>query len=124
MSVDLGFETIGNATITAFDSGKPVLSTDPWIFGQPYFGSWTHKYEIPKNQIDNVYSSKFIWLSHGHPDHLDVESLKLIKNSKILVPDHFGERIFNDLKHLGFNVSIIKSNSWIQLSENINIKSF
>ena len=26
----IGFETIGNATITIFDD-KPVLTTDPWI---------------------------------------------------------------------------------------------
>ena len=36
----LGFETVGNATLTVFDD-KPVLSTDPWIDGNPYFGSWT-----------------------------------------------------------------------------------
>ena len=40
----LGFETIGNATLTVFD-GKPVLSTDPWLDGKPYFGSWTHAYK-------------------------------------------------------------------------------
>ena len=31
MSVDLGFETIGNATSTVFDNSIPVLTTDPWI---------------------------------------------------------------------------------------------
>ena len=41
----LGFETVGNATLTVFDD-KPVLSTDPWIDGNPYFGSWTHPYKI------------------------------------------------------------------------------
>jgi hypothetical protein len=42
----LGFETIGNATITAFDD-TPVITTDPWINGKPYFGSWSHAYQIP-----------------------------------------------------------------------------
>ena len=45
----LGFETIGNATITVFDN-QPMLSTDPWLNGNPYFGSWTHSYKIPKEQ--------------------------------------------------------------------------
>ena len=40
MSVELGFETIGNATCTVFDEGKPILTTDPWIEDFPYFGSW------------------------------------------------------------------------------------
>ena len=45
----LGFETIGNATLTVFDE-LPILVTDPWINGKPYFGSWDHKYKIPKLQ--------------------------------------------------------------------------
>ena len=44
----IGFETIGNATVTVFDD-FPVLSTDPWIDGNPYFGSWTHKAKIPED---------------------------------------------------------------------------
>ena len=48
MSVDLGFETIGNATCTVFDNSIPVLTTDPWIVGKQYFGSWNHRFRIPK----------------------------------------------------------------------------
>ena len=51
----IGFETI-NATITAFDD-VPILTTDPWIKGKPYFGSWSHVYDIPKEQLDNIYKS-------------------------------------------------------------------
>ena len=50
----IGFQTIGNATLTAFDGGKSILSTDPWIDGNPYFGSWGHKYQIPKEQVNNI----------------------------------------------------------------------
>ena len=78
----IGFETIGNATLTVFDD-KPVLSTDPWVYGSPYFGSWGHKYLIPSEQITNIQNSKYIWLSHGHPDHIDYNSFKLFKNSII-----------------------------------------
>ena len=40
----IGFETIGNATITVFDD-KPILVTDPWVSGNPYFGSWGPNYQ-------------------------------------------------------------------------------
>ena len=30
----LGFETIGNATVTVIDD-IPVLTTDPWLYGNP-----------------------------------------------------------------------------------------
>ena len=49
----IGFETIGNATLTVFD-GNPVLTTDPWLDGKPYFGSWKHAYDIPKQQRENI----------------------------------------------------------------------
>ena len=37
----------------------PVLTTDPWINGKPYFGSWSHAYEIPKEQLNNILVSNF-----------------------------------------------------------------
>ena len=55
----IGFETIGNATVTVFDE-KPMLSTDPWVHGNPYFGSWGHKFVIPKEQFDNINNSKYL----------------------------------------------------------------
>ena len=81
----IGFETIGNATVTVFDGLENVLTTDPWINGNPYFGSWGHKYSIPKEQKENILSAKYIWLSHGHPDHIDSASLRLNKRKKFFL---------------------------------------
>ena len=118
----LGFETIGNATITVFDD-NPVLTTDPWIYGKPYFGSWGHKYKIPKIQLENIKKSKFIWLSHGHPDHIDPDSLQLFKDKIILIPEHYGNRIFNDLSK-DFQCIKVKNDQWFEISSNVRIKSF
>ena len=118
----IGFETTGNATITVFDD-IPVLTTDPWINGKPYFGSWSHAYEIPKEQLNNILVSKYIWLSHGHPDHIDPDSLDLFKEKILLIPDHYGDRIFNDLSK-NYKCEKIKSNVWFEVSKNIRIKSF
>jgi hypothetical protein len=118
----LGFETIGNATITVFDD-NPILTTDPWIDGKPYFGSWCHKYKIPKEQLDNIKNSKYVWLSHGHPDHIDPESLHILKNKKVLIADHYGDRIFKELSK-DYDCIKVKSNEWFELSKNIKIKSF
>ena len=118
----IGFETIGNATLTVFDD-SPVLSTDPWVFGSPYFGSWGHKFIIPDDQINNIQKSKYIWLSHGHPDHIDYSSFKLFNNSTILVPDHYGDRIYNYFSK-NYKCIKVKSNEWFQISKNVRIKSF
>lgn len=118
----IGFETIGNATVTIFDN-KPVLTTDPWVYGNPYFGSWGHKYKIPNEQIQNIEKSKFIFLSHGHPDHIDPDSFKIFENKTLILADHFGDRIYNDLKKK-FHCIKLKSNTWFELSRNIRIKTF
>lgn len=118
----IGFETIGNATLTLFDD-EPIMTTDPWVFGNPYFGSWGHKYHIPNEQLNNIKKCKFIWLSHGHPDHIDPDSFSLFKGKTILLADHFNKRILNDLSK-EYNCIELKSNRWFEISKNIRIKSF
>ncbi len=118
----IGFETIGNATITVFDE-KPVLVTDPWIEGNPYFGSWAHKYQIPAQQLENIKNAKYVWVSHGHPDHIDPDSLNIFKDKTFLIASHYGDRIYNDLKK-NYKVIKLKNNSWFELSKNIRVKTF
>ena len=45
----IGVQTIGNATLVAYDE-SPIISTDPWMGGDhyAYFGSWHLPYEIPE----------------------------------------------------------------------------
>lgn len=91
----LGFETIGNATLIVFD-GRPVLATDPWIAGSAYFGSWGRSHSIPPEQMAAIRGAEYVWFSHGHPDHLNSESLALLRDRRILLPAHFGGRIRRD----------------------------
>jgi len=118
----IGFETIGNATLICFDT-DPVLVTDPWVDGEPYFGSWSHLYEIPHAQRDAILRSRYVWLSHGHPDHASGPSLDLLADKTILLPDHVGHRMRDDLTGLGFAVEVLPERSWRQLSDNVRVMS-
>jgi hypothetical protein len=120
--MELGFETIGNATLICHDR-RPVLVTDPWIKGSAYFGSWVLSHQIPDEQINSIEHCEFIWISHGHPDHLSAESLQVLNKKKILIPDHVGGLIFNWLKEEGYDVHILKDKVWTKLSDRINILS-
>ena len=51
--MDLGFQTIGNATTILYDGG-PQLATDTWVLGSAYFGSWTHQHVIPEEQMEAI----------------------------------------------------------------------
>ena len=118
--MDLGFETIGNAILIAHDA-RPVLAADPWISGSAYFGSWTRAHEIPAEQLETIKNCEYIWVSHGHPDHLSIPSLNLLKDKKILLADHVGGRIAKDLRGLGFNVTVLRDREWTNLSPRINV---
>jgi len=118
--MDLGFETIGNATLICHDRG-PVLATDPWLEGSAYFGSWGLSHEIPERQLANVCDCKFLWISHGHPDHLSLPSLEKLKDKEILLPDHYGGRIHEGLKELGYRVRVLSDGVWTQLSDRMRV---
>ena len=118
----IGFETIGNATLICYED-RPVLATDPWFAGPAYFGSWILSHQVPSEQIEAIRNCEFIWLSHGHPDHLSSESLEQLRHSKFLIADHVGARIYKDLVEAGFEVSILPDRKWVDLSESIRIMS-
>ena len=90
--MELGFETIGNATLIVHDR-EPLLATDPWVRGSAYFGSWGLSHEIPPEQDAAILAAPAVWFSHGHPDHLNPSSLPLFRDRRILLPDHVGGRI-------------------------------
>lgn len=120
--MELGFETIGNATLICHDR-KPVLATDPWLEGSAYFGSWIHTHAIPAEQMEHVRACPYLWISHGHPDHLSLESLEKLRDKEILLPDHYGGRISHDLVGMGYKVRVLKDGEWVQLSDNLRVCS-
>lgn len=118
--MEIGFDTIGNATIICYDK-TPVLVTDPWIAGSAYFGSWALTHTIPAEQLEAIKAAEYIWFSHAHPDHLNMESLPLFKDKKILLPRHIGGRIYQDLKDQGYDPQILPNKTWVRLSDRIRI---
>lgn len=118
--MELGFETIGNATVVAHDR-TPLLVTDPWLQGPAYFGSWSLAYEIPEEQRQSALACPFVWLSHAHPDHLSAESLEHFRNATILLPDHAGGRVARELGELGYKTRVLPDRTWVSLSDRIRV---
>ena len=54
--------------------------------------------------FEDVLNSEYIWLSHGHPDHINSCSLKRLSGKKILLPDHVGSRICKGLIEKKYDV--------------------
>src|SRR5205085_6715845 len=51
------------------------------------------------------------------------DSLALLKDKIILVPDHRGKRIYEDLRGQGFNVQILPDYQWVELSPRVRVFS-
>lgn len=118
--MDLGFDTIGNATLVCYDRG-PVLVTDPWVRGSAYFGSWGLSHAVPEQQLEAIPDSEFVWISHGHPDHLNADSESVFSKKKILLPDHYGGRIARADRGAGREVTILEDRKWHRLSDRIRV---
>jgi hypothetical protein len=116
------FETIGSAIVIAYDE-RPVLTTDPWIDGDAYFGSWGLDYEIPAAQMQAIREAQYHWFSHGHPDHLNIGSLPMLTKGEFLLSDHYGSRIKAELTAAGYRVRVLPDREWIQLSKGIRVYS-
>ena len=116
----IGFETIGNAMLIAYDD-QPILTTDPWLNGNAYFGSWGLSHAIPPEQIENIKRCPYHWLSHAHPDHLNMDSLAELSHAEFLLAHHVGQRMERDLKEMGFRVRILPEREWVQLSPHLRV---
>lgn len=116
------FETLGNATLQLFADGRPVLVTDPWLIGTCYFGSWALDHALTDAQIQNALDSDYVWISHGHPDHMHHESLDMYPaGKKFLIPDHYDREIHDFLTAKGFEVRILKYREWFQVSPTVKV---
>lgn len=115
--------TIGNATLIARDLSGVVLVTDPWLGGEDdaYFGSWNLNHVIPDDLAADIMSARFVWVSHGHPDHCNPKSLPRFLGRRILLGDHVGGRLADDLRSMGHDVTVLPDRRWFTLSDGVKV---
>ena len=116
------FETLGNAMIQVLHDGSPLLVTDPWLFGDAYFGSWDLERPLTEAQLDNARRSKYVWFSHGHPDHVHMPSIEsLPRDITVLVPDHYDDEMRRSLTELGFKALVLPQKAWVDLDDGLRV---
>ena len=75
---------------------------DPWLTEGIYYGSWYH-YPPLEFKPNEFFAVDYVYISHIHPDHLDIETLKKFPfSTKILIHDYAVKSLFYILKGLGF----------------------
>ncbi len=96
----------------SLENEKQILLMDPWLSPNGQFcKSW---YQYPKNHhlfdiIENMFSeskkNKYIYISHEHKDHFDLDFLNHIKNRdfKFITPNYRSNALRKELKKISSN---------------------
>lgn len=117
---------ISHASVIISTSDCKIL-TDPWFFGKAFNNSWSL---YPKSSWDDNYLEEIthIWISHEHPDHFNIPTLKSLPESfkkrvKVIYQRNNSDKIPNAIKgFLGFhNVLLIDNNIFFDLTDETTI---
>src|SRR5262249_45180367 len=106
-----------------FEDGKPLLVTDPWLEGTCYYGSWALDHPLSERQQANALSCPFVWISHGHPDHLHVPSLsRFARDRTFLLGEHYSAEIRDFLVSEGFrDVRVCPSKECVTIAPGVRV---
>lgn len=116
------FETFGNASIQVALDDRPILVTDPWLFGTAYFGSWSLEQALAPHQLERVLAAPFAWFSHGHPDHLHLPSAeRLDRRTEILLPDQYRPEMRDWFAGQGFRTRVLRFKQWTELVPGLRV---
>jgi UDP-MurNAc hydroxylase len=110
------FKVITNATTIINDD----LIIDPWIYGNVYYDAWS-PYPDPKYSKKKLKKIKYCFISHIHPDHWDLETIKLFNKSvKFFIPDIIYNRLIErNLRKIGFkNFNYLKLGKFHKINKN------
>lgn len=96
--------TYYNNTATLVEYNNTKILFDPWLIGKAYYGSWTSYPELNLD-INNFKDIDYIHISHIHPDHCHIETLKQLPNSiPILIHNWDDKFVKNNLERMGKKV--------------------
>jgi UDP-MurNAc hydroxylase len=96
---------VGHASVI-IDTGDAVIWTDPWLVSDVFNEGWRlHPQpvlaESDRNRITHV------WISHEHPDHLNIPTLKSLDDEwlssrTLLYQRHYSDDVVTYLRTVGF----------------------
>ncbi|MBO6634187.1 MBL fold metallo-hydrolase [Parvibaculum sp.] len=118
--------TMGHACMVLAGEGeRPILATDPWLLGSCYWRSWWMVNPPGEEQIRRIEAAPFIYITHEHPDHLHLPSLKTLKPGErtILLPAFLRMTMETYLRDQGFEVRIMPPRQWVPLEEGVSAMS-
>lgn len=112
-----------------FETDDAALLIDPWFSRDgAFFGSW---FQYPSNhhlndelmcRVKNKRLSVFI--SHEHLDHFDIDFVRKINPSTVILPSYDDRYLAKSMISLGFHVQELNDAVSVKISDEIKVRPF
>jgi L-ascorbate metabolism protein UlaG (beta-lactamase superfamily) len=110
---------IGHAAILIETRGISILS-DPW-WDHPFFGAQWWNYPRAVGRLAEDRKLDYIYISHGHHDHLHPGTLaKLNRSAKVLIAA--GTNLAADIAKVGFEVIEVRADEACELGNGVTCR--
>ena len=101
------------------------ILTDPWLVGPSWAGNLWH-YPPPKRTPESFTDIDFLYFSHAHEDHFQIESIdrlpKEVKNTQVIISDFDKPFFERAIRGIGFkNVKVMKHDESMTLVPGVTI---
>jgi UDP-MurNAc hydroxylase len=119
---------VGHASVVIHTSAGGILC-DPWLTGKAFNESWVLR---PQPILDaDVYPEiDYLWISHEHPDHFSVETLRGFDESfrsrvTVLFQKRNSGKIFDAMRRWGFrNFRELPDRDEVRLSDRVAVTCY
>jgi hypothetical protein len=121
----LSLRTLGHACAALCQEGEtPLLATDPWLVGSVYWRSWWLQNYPSANEIEWLAQSAFIYVTHEHPDHFHMPSLRRLGNGPTYLFPAFAEQGYlSYMAEHGYRAEAVPPSRWRAIGESVSILS-
>jgi UDP-MurNAc hydroxylase len=111
-----------NHSSLIIETNEIKILCDPWFKGTAFQDGWSLLFENSHN-INNL-DFDYIWISHEHPDHFSIPTLKdLHKKTKFLYQETLDKKVKNFLESKGHQVIELPHNQKVTIND-LEIVSF
>jgi hypothetical protein len=121
----LHLRTLGHACAVLYrDCEAPLLATDPWLLGSVYWRSWWLQHYPSAQEIDWVAKSAAVYVTHEHPDHFHMPTIRRLGSDPVYLFPALAERGYLDyMRQRGYRAEIVVPLRWQAITADVSILS-
>ena len=101
-----------------------MLATDPWLLGSVYWRSWWLQHYPSAEEIDWVAKSPAVYVTHEHPDHFHMPTIRRLGPAPVYLFPALAERGYLDyMRQRGYRAEIVVPLRWRAIAGDVSILS-